>query len=267
MHCMRARARLRVRVRLSLRDNGGTFSSPFFHFFFPFCALTSHRMSVLPGITRMLEADHLKDLSLEENKEDVISPPLLKGPALEPFLAALGASHLTSLTLGGSVVWENFYGGQAVIGVLTGHPTLKHLAFRDSAMLPGMQNTLERGMIVALLANLVRAQSALVSLSMDTLMETLRNVRLLFDALAASRLRSLSFGLSCPHRSGFIDAECISRMILPACTACASLRELEVEVATPSFPSAALDHANELKARLAENEVILKARRAADCWL
>ena len=236
-----------------------------------FHALTTDTMSILPGLTRMLEADHLKELGLEENKDEVISPSLLKGPALEPFLVALGASHLTSLTLGGSVVWEHLHGGQAVMGELRGHATLTHLTFKDISVLEGMGDRVETGMIVAALASLLRVKSALVSLSMDTLMETLGDVQPLFEALAASRLRSLSFKLSSPRRCAFIDANFVTEVVLPACSACASLRELEVDVEMPWRGDAESgrqrEQAMQLRESLALVEELLEARREADCPL
>jgi len=81
----------------------------------------------LPALKRMLESRSLTGLCLWNG-----DAPLFVGAAMAVFCAALRASRLVRLELGGMRLWESHADGLAVIAACTSHPPLRTISFASN---------------------------------------------------------------------------------------------------------------------------------------
>lgn len=154
--------------------------------------------------------------------------PLLDGPP-EPvahFAAALRASRLKSLRMRGVQLWASPVNAQAVMGALTGHPTLQSLSISFNALPGGQGAEAAKATATELLVALLRADApALRSLR-------IKNCRpfdysVLGPVFQALRCNTHLAALECAqHDRGVFTKAQVEKEILPALHENQSLRRL-----------------------------------------
>ena len=195
----------------------------------------------MPALTRLLQAGLLHELQLEGGAD---CGELFTGGGVKRFCDVLAASQLTKLQVDAlHPVYYSVSDGVALINACLGHPTLRELSFCYS-----QAETVEQsGAFARALSAVLVAESALTSLDLSHCGLGDEGMAPLFAALAANKkLRTFKC------RNSYMSGDGVTSCILPALTANASLRELELqndpdpEAAGEAPPTPEIDEAEAL---------------------
>jgi hypothetical protein len=177
------------------------------------CNLTPYSA---PALVRLVGSGTLAELDIRGNGDTLLDVPT----ALALSNALRASSTLTTVSLWWVDLWDDIAAATAVLGALTGHPSLRSLHISHNIVIAAQQE--EAG---ALIAALVAANApALQALNVCRCNLYDAALRLLFDALPANtHLRTLNC-----TRNELSDAF-VRERLLPAVRANSSLRELQTD--------------------------------------
>jgi hypothetical protein len=167
----------------------------------------------LPALTRLLREGRLRHLGINNDYA-----PLLLGPGVPPFAAALATSRLRLLALDGADLWSDVEAARAALTAIEGHPTLEALYL--------WRNVLPTGAAAAAgaaLGALAAAPSALRMLDVGSCMLRDAAAGLFAGVAAGSRIQRLTAA----HND--ISARTAHDAVLPAVRANEHLVELSFE--------------------------------------